>query len=175
LPQHRTFDPEKGTYSLVKFDAKSVFKDNEGKSWTGFPPPLYSPGRFVANELPSFRSHPSARWIHRLSSDLPGWFYCYIKVEKCASTSIPVTPVTQNDNQTITPSTRPSALNLFCCDASSKCVLSGKKQTPPNSSQSIHINRVVSLNNEKKAWKINWSSCGSNHRMSWRKKEKLIE
>ena len=81
-PEHRTLNDTTGCYDLIPFTKETVFKDNERMSWTGFPPPNYSPKRFIEDELPPTRVHPRGKWIDKLRCDLPPWVEQYAKVER---------------------------------------------------------------------------------------------
>ena len=84
-PIHRTKNETTGGYVLIPYDKDTVFYDNEKKSWTGFPPPNYSPKQFVEEELPPSRTHPRGRWIDKLKCDLPDWTIQYKKAEQAVA------------------------------------------------------------------------------------------
>jgi hypothetical protein len=80
-PEHREMRPD-GTWKIPAFHSRSRFEDPDTTSnWTGFPPPTYSPEKFLSE--PQFQEY---RARHQSSSSttasLPLWVHSYIEKEE---------------------------------------------------------------------------------------------
>jgi hypothetical protein len=81
-PEHRIFDQSTAEWQLKPFTSDQKFKDSDGKVWTGFPPPNYSPNTFIEDEVGSQQMLPKDRWLgDQTGSSIPNWVHEYRRVE----------------------------------------------------------------------------------------------